>query len=80
MWPLRSSLASWRRSNPNSKWEDSLTEILLHGTGKNPSLSIRKAVNNILNRLDMLTSGHENCPTPKNIDELIIWWKTMPPK
>ena len=80
MWPLRSSLASWRRSNPNSKWEDSLPEILLHGTGKNPSMTIRRSVNNILKRLEMLTSGHENCPTPKNADELIIWWKTKPPK
>ena len=80
MWPLRSSLASWRRGNPNSKWEDSLQEILMQGTGKKPPLSIRKSVDNILKRLEMLTSGHENCPTPSNIDELIIWWKTQPPK
>ena len=80
MWPLRSSLASWRRGNPNSKWEDSLPEILMQGTGKKPPLSIRKSVDNILKRLEMLTSGHENCPTPTNIDELIIWWKTQPPK
>jgi len=80
MWPLRSSLASWRRGNPNSKWEDSLPEILMQGTGKKPPLSIRKSVDNILKRLEMLTSGHENCPTPSNIDELIIWWKTQPPK
>tara|TARA_B100000900_G_scaffold88258_3_gene71830 strand:+ start:13655 stop:15010 length:1356 start_codon:yes stop_codon:yes gene_type:complete len=80
MWPLRSSLASWRRGNPNSKWEDSLPEILMQGTGKKPPLSIRKSVENILKRLEMLTSGHENCPTPTNIDELIIWWKTQPPK
>ena len=80
MWPLRSALASWRRSNPNSKWEDSIPEILFHGSEKNPSLSTRRSVDNVLKRLEMLTSGHENCPTPKNIDELIVWWKTKPPK
>ena len=79
MWPLRPSLASWRRSNPNSNWEDSLPEILMHGTEKTPPLSIRKSVDKILKRLEMLTSGHENCPTPKNSDELIIWLKTKPP-
>ena len=47
---------------------------------KSPPPSIRKAVQNVLSRLEMLTSGHEDCPTPSNIEELIIWWKTPPPK
>jgi hypothetical protein len=28
----------------------------------------------------MLTSGHENCPVPKDIDQLIVWWSMDPPQ
>jgi len=28
----------------------------------------------------MLTSGHENCPVPQNIEELIVWWSMEPPQ
>ena len=80
MWPLRSALASWRRVNPESDWENSLPEILMINEDKNPPLSIRKAIQNVLKRIEMLTSGHENCPTPSNIEELVVWWKTTPPK
>ncbi len=80
MWPLRSSLASWRRNNPNANWEDSLSEILMHNSNKNPPPVIRKAVENILERIKMLTSGHENCPPPTSIEELLVWWQNKPPK
>ena len=80
MWPLRSSLASWRRNNPNADWEESLSEILMHNSNKNPPLVIRKAVDNILERIKMLTSGHENCPPPDSIEELLVWWGNKPPK
>ena len=80
MWPLRASLASWRRVNPNSDWDNALSDILMVKEEKSPPPSIRNAVQNVLSRLEMLTSGHEECPTPSNIEELIIWWKTPPPK
>ena len=80
MWPLRASLASWRRVNINSDWDNALSDILMIKEEKNPPPSIRNSVQNVLSRLEMLTSGHEDCPTPSNIEELIIWWKTPPPK
>jgi hypothetical protein len=80
MWPLRPSLASWRRANPKGEWKDALAEILLHGQEKSPPPAIRKAVANVISRLEMLTSGHEDCPVPQNIEELIVWWSLDPPQ
>ena len=80
MWPLRPSLASWRRSNPKGEWKDALSEILLVGQEKSPPPAIRKAVANVISRLEMLTSGHEDCPVPQNAEELIVWWSMDPPQ
>ncbi|MBT4066575.1 MAG: dTMP kinase [Euryarchaeota archaeon] len=80
MWPLRTALTSWRRSNPESLWEDALKEILLAESDKNAPLQIRNAVKSILNRLHLISSGHADCPVPKNESELLIWWAVKPPE
>jgi hypothetical protein len=75
MWPLRTPLSSWRKSNPDKNWEDSLKEILdgMHQGGA------KRSVNNIIERLKILTSGHENCPVPEDLEQLLVWWSMPPP-
>ncbi len=80
MWPLRSQIASWRRANPDAEWVGALREILIPDDGRTPRPSIRKAIGFICKRLELLSSGHEMCPVPSSIDELIAWWETPPPK
>ena len=80
MWPLRSALASWRRANPDGEWEDALQEVLMADSEKTPPLAIRKAVSDVQARLEMITSGHKDCPPPESIEELIVWWRTPPPQ
>jgi hypothetical protein len=75
MWPIRTPLSSWRKSNPNKKWEDGLNETL-HGMQQGQA---KRVVNNIIERLKILTSGHENCPVPENMEQLLIWWSMPPP-
>ncbi|HJM55558.1 MAG TPA: hypothetical protein QGI72_04860, partial [Poseidonia sp.] len=79
MWPLRSSLASWRRANPDKSWSDALVEILYTEEGKTLTSGLKKAVSDIHQRLSILTSGHEGCPLPTNASELLIWWSNTPP-
>ena len=79
MWPLRSSISSWRRANPKKSWDQALDDIIDINPAKLPSYQMRKALSDVIERLKLLTSGHENCPTPSNIDELKVWWKTLPP-
>ena len=79
MWPLRSNLASWRRANPSKPWESALRELIVVEKGKQPRPSIRRAISNICKRLEMLSSGHENCPVPSTAEELLAWWETPPP-
>ena len=43
----------------------------------NPQLN--KAVENTIERLRILTSGHENCPVPENAEQLLVWWSMPPP-
>ena len=80
MWPLRSNLASWRRANPEADWETALRSLLVPEEGRQPRPSVRKAIEHICKRLEMLSSGHENCPVPTTIDEILAWWETPPPK
>ena len=79
MWPLRTALASWRRSNPNRDWTDALKEILRDGDEKRPPPSTRRAVTAVMARLNLISSGHTECPVPKNEEELMIWWSMEPP-
>ena len=80
MWPLRAALSSWRRANPDGKWEDSLGEIILETDEKKVPLQIRKAVQNVIQRLHLISSGHAECPVPQNEEELLVWWATEPPE
>ena len=79
MWPLRSAIASWRRANPEVDWKNALEEIILESEERKPSPQIRNAVQYVIQRLHLISSGHAECPVPKNEQELIIWWSTQPP-
>ena len=79
MWPLRSQLASWRRANREGDWAQSLPEIATPVDGRAPPPAVRKGLENIIKRLQMLSSGHENCPVPTSTEELVTWWQTPPP-
>ena len=79
MWPLRSALASWRRANPLGAWENALDELFHVEDGKELQGALVKAVNDIHERLSILTSGHEGCPLPTNAAELQVWWSLPPP-
>jgi dTMP kinase len=80
MWPLRTALASWRRSNSEGLWENALKDILEFGSDKKAPLQVRMAVKSILERLHLISSGHAECPVPKNEEELLIWWSVKPPE
>ncbi|MBT60269.1 MAG: dTMP kinase [Euryarchaeota archaeon] len=80
MWPLRSQLTSWRRSNPNEDWQLALRSIIEPADGRQPNPAVRKSIQFIIKRLEMLSSGHEECPIPSNIEELLAWWETPPPQ
>jgi dTMP kinase len=80
MWPLRTALASWRRSNSEGHWENALKDILEFGSDKKAPLQVRIAVKSILERLHLISSGHAECPVPKNEEELLIWWSVKPPE
>lgn len=80
MWPLRTALASWRRSNSDGLWENALNDILEFGSDKKAPLQVRIAVKSILERLHLISSGHAECPVPKNEEELLIWWSVKPPE
>lgn len=79
VWPLRSALASWRRSHPDAPWEDAMGEVLSVKEGRTLSASLQKAVRDINERLAILSSGHEGCPLPETAEELIVWWSMAPP-
>ena len=57
-----------------------IRSILIPIDGKPPRPLIRKAVGYICKRLEMLSSGHEMCPVPSSVEELLAWWETPPPK
>ena len=75
MWPIRTPLSSWRKSNPDKNWEEGLEETLQNMQ----QVQAKKTVENIIERLKILTSGHENCPVPEDIEQLLIWWSMPPP-
>jgi dTMP kinase len=79
MWPLRSLLASWRRANPTAPWEQSLNDVFAVEDGKEMGAGLAKAVDDINQRLAILTSGHEGCPLPTSPAELAVWWSMPPP-
>tara|TARA_B100001564_G_scaffold227169_1_gene191564 strand:- start:943 stop:2295 length:1353 start_codon:yes stop_codon:yes gene_type:complete len=79
MWPLRAQLASWRRANPKQDWGAALPAIASPQDGKTPPPAVRRGLENIIKRLQMLTSGHENCPVPETVEELLAWWRLTPP-
>jgi len=79
MWPLRAQLASWRRANPDAEWIDALPAIALPEDGRTPPPAVRKGLEDITKRLHMLSSGHENCPVPTSVEELVAWWQLPPP-
>jgi dTMP kinase len=79
MWPLRAQLASWRRANPESEWSDALPAVALPEDGRTPPPAVRKGLEDITKRLHMLSSGHENCPVPSSVEELVAWWQLPPP-
>lgn len=83
MRPLMGEFAIWRRRNPDTDWSQALSEIL-YESGKNKSKALRQeleeSVTAIIDRLSLLTSGHVGCPAPTNLEELLVWWSTTPPK
>jgi type II secretory pathway component PulF len=79
MWPLRSALASWRRANSGKNWSEALEDIFAVEEGKNLSGVLQRAVHDINQRLQILTSGHEGCPLPTTSEELAVWWSMQPP-
>jgi dTMP kinase len=79
MWPLRAQLASWRRANPEAEWSDALPAVALPEDGRTPPPAVRKGLEDITKRLHMLSSGHENCPVPSSVEELVAWWQLPPP-
>ena len=79
MWPLRPQLASWRRANPTGNWDDALPSIALPADGRAPPPAVRKGLEDIMKRLEMLSSGHENCPVPSSVEQLLAWWQVPPP-
>ena len=79
MWPLRAQLASWRRANPDAEWSDALPAVALPEDGRTPPPAVRKGLEDITKRLHMLSSGHENCPVPTSVEELVAWWQLPPP-
>ncbi len=79
LWPLRSALASWRRANPTSPWSEALSDIFGLDGDRPLSPALAKAVNDVHERLTILTSGHEGCPVPSNAAELDVWWSMDPP-
>ncbi len=80
MWPLRVALASWRRSNPERDWANALPEIIQSTDEKKVPLQIRNAVEHVIERLTLISSGHAECPVPKTEEELVIWWSIEPPE
>ena len=80
MWPLRSALSSWRRANADSHWEEALKDIIHETEDKKVPLQIRKAVQFVIERLRLISSGHAECPVPKDVEELLVWWAIQPPK
>ena len=79
MWPLRAQLASWRRANPDAEWSDALPAVALPEDGRTPPPAVRTGLEDITKRLHMLSSGHENCPVPTSVEELVAWWQLPPP-
>lgn len=79
MWPLRPQLASWRRANPKGNWSDALPAIAAPADGKTPPPAVRKGLEDIMKRLEMLSSGHEQCPVPETVEQLLAWWQLPPP-
>ena len=80
MWPLRAALGSWRRSNPDKDWKTALNDIIIGTEEKKPTPVIRKSVDFVIKRLELISSGHANCPVPKTNEELVVWWSVEPPK
>ena len=79
MWPLRTQLASWRRANPDVSWTQALDDVFAVGEGKSLSATLQKAVRDVNERLQILTSGHEGCPLPTTAAELTVCWSMQPP-
>lgn len=79
MWPLRKQLASWRRANPDAPWTQALDDVFAVGAGNSLSATLQKAVRDVNERLQILTSGHEGCPLPTTAVELTVWWSMKPP-
>ena len=79
MWPLRTQLASWRRANPKANWSHALSAIASPEDGRTPPPVVRKGLEDIMKRLHMLSSGHEHCPVPNSVEELLAWWQIPPP-
>ena len=80
MWPLRTLLARWRRANPNASWSKAMEEIIYDGDKGKVTNSTKKRVSFVFERLKLISSGHAECPVPKSVEELTMWWATEPPK
>lgn len=79
MWPLRSNLASWRRTHPEKDWSEAIRDIFEVDEGRSIPSTLQKAVADIHERLGVLTSGHDGCPIPTDAAELAVWWSMQPP-
>ncbi|HIG02891.1 MAG TPA: dTMP kinase [Candidatus Poseidoniales archaeon] len=83
MWPLMGEIAAWRRRNTSKNWDEALIDILKPikvDSKKKSALELQAKIEAIFGRLDMLTSGHKDCPAPMSIEQLLAWWKTAIPE
>ena len=57
-----------------------MKEIIHDGDKGKVTNSTKKQVSFVFERLKLISSGHAECPVPKSVEELIMWWATEPPK
>ena len=70
IWPIRNEIGNWRKDNPKSSWDNALSDIF-ESMDKSGSIIMS---NQIVTRLDALTSGKSGKGAPKTINELCKWW------
>ena len=63
---IKVCVSSWRRANPDKEWENCLRDIIIETDDKKVPPQIRKAVQNVIKRLHLISSGHAECPVPQN--------------
>ena len=65
VWPLRSALASWRRSHPDAPWEDAMGDVLSVKEGRTLSASCRKLFETSTSGWPSYPAGTKDARYPK---------------